>query len=171
MAIPTISFTFDGTQFGYFTLQESINWVDSETECMAWNGNLTTIRSQQEDTLLLHSLANTQSIECFIGLNDRENDAMNNASAFVWVDGSDSIYRQFGNSFGLTFPNVTMDNDCVGFRYVVNSEASNGWINQGCEVIKSCYFCNRPSKYNCTNKYFRYEFVFPNNTNLVTFQT
>ena len=89
--VPTVSFIFDGTQFGYFTLPNySIDWVDSETSCIAWNGHLATIRSQQEDRLWLHSTVSIEQIECYIGLNDRENDAGTNADAFVWVDGSDS---------------------------------------------------------------------------------
>ena len=116
---------------------------------MAWNGHLATIRSQQEDTLLLHSIVNIQTISCFIGLNDRENDAMTDASEFVWVDGSDSVYRQFGNSFELTLPFGSYQwntDDCVRFRYTLNGEISNGWLNQGCDVERSCYFCNRPGK-------------------------
>ena len=78
--MPTVFFIFGGTQFGYFTLPtESINWVDAETSCMAWNGHLATIRSRQEDTLLLHSILSIQTVSCFIGLNDRENDAVTNA--------------------------------------------------------------------------------------------
>ena len=148
MPVPTVSFTFDGTQFGYFTLTtNSINWVDSETSCMAWNGHLATIRSRQEDTLLLHSLVNIQNSSCFIGLNGR--DAMTNASSFAWVDGSDSTYRQFGNSFGLTFPTggtVGNTDDCVRFRFTFHGAISNGWLNKGCDAERSCYFCSRPGK-------------------------
>ena len=146
--IPTVSFIFEGTQFGYFTLPpESIDWVDSETSCIAWNGHLATIRSQQEDTLLLHSTLNIDNVECFIGLNDRENDAGTNASAFVWVDGSDSTYRQFETNLGITFPvGVNDGDDCGRFRYVINNMISNGWFNRGCDDMKSCYFCNRPGK-------------------------
>ena len=146
--LPTVSFIFEGTQFGYFTLPpESINWVDSETSCIAWNGHLATIRSQQEDTLLLHSTLNIDNVECFIGLNDGENDAGTDPDAFVWVDGSNSTYRQFGTSFGYTFPvGVNDGDDCVRFRYVIRNTISNGWFNRRCDVFRSCYFCNRPGK-------------------------
>ena len=148
--LPTISFTFDGTQFGYFTLTtNSIDWVESDASCMAWNGHLATIRSHQEDTLLLHSIVNVQNVSCFIGLNDRETDAMTDPSAFVWVDGSDCTYRQFGSSFGLTFPTRSTEentDDCVGFRYTRDGVISNGWLNQGCDLERSCYFCSRTGK-------------------------
>ena len=160
--VPTVSFIFDGTQFGYFTLPtQSINWVDAELRCMVWNGHLATIRSLQDDTLLLHSIVGIKNVSCFIGLNDRDNEAMGVVSAFVWVDGSDSTYRQFGNSFELTFPvgNVQNDeNDCVRFRYVVDMEITNGWFNQGCDVMRSCYFCNRPG----SDKIFHHELYFIN---------
>ena len=127
----------------------SIDWIESETNCMAWNGHLATIKSQQEDTLLLHSIVNIQSVSCFIGLNDRETDAMSNPNVFVWVDGSGSAYRQFGNSLGRVFPigdgGVKM-NDCVRFRYTLHGAISNGWLNEGCNVDRSCYFCSRPGK-------------------------
>ena len=146
--VPTVSFIFDGTQFGYFTLpQQSIDWVDSETSCIAWNGHLATIRSQQEETLLLHSIVSIEQIVCYIGLNDRETDAGTNADAFVWVDGSDSTYRQFGTNLGFTFPVGDNDgDDCVRFRYVINNIISNGWLNRGCDDLRNCYFCNRPGK-------------------------
>ena len=150
MTVPIVSFTFDGTQFGYFTLStESINWLDAETDCIKWNGHLATIRSYQEDSLLLHSLVDIENISCFIGLNDRETDAMTDPNAFVWVDGSDSAYRQFGNSFGLIFPIGSTEgntDDCVIFGYTLNGAISNGWSNQDCDVERSCYFCSRPGK-------------------------
>ena len=144
--VPTVSFTFEGTQFGYFTLPNySIDWIDSETSCMAWNGHLATIRSQQEDTLLLHSTLNIDNVECFIGLNDRENDA--GTDAFVWEDGGNSTYRQFGTDLGFMFPVGVNDvDDCVRFRYVISNTTSNGWLNGGCDDLKDCYFCNRPGK-------------------------
>ena len=149
--VPTVSYIFNGTQFGYFTLPEnSIDWVESELGCVAWNGHLATIRSLEEDTLMLHSIVNIQNVSCFIGLNDRESEAMEVASAFVWADGSNGTYRQFGNSFGITFPvgsDPDNENDCVRFRYTGDSDMiSNGWLNRGCNDVRSCYFCTRPGK-------------------------
>ena len=146
--VATVSFIFDGTQFGYFTLPtDSINWVDSETSCTKWNGHLATIRSQQEDTLLLHSIESIEQVVCYIGLNDRDSEAGTDADAFVWEDGSNSTYRQFGTNLDLTFPvGVNDGDDCVRFRYVINNTISNGWLNRGCDDLKSCYFCNKPGK-------------------------
>ena len=124
------------------------------------------MKSQHEDSLLLHSIVTIQNVSCFIGLNNRANNAMTNVSAFVWVDGSDSTYRQFGDSLGETYPisNGQSDQDCVGFRYVENMIISNGWLNQGCDVVRSCYFCNRPGKYSILilehKEYTRILFVF-----------
>ena len=99
---------------------------------------------------MLHSIVNIQNVSCFIGLNDRDSEAMQNASAFVWADSSDSTYRQFGNSFDRMFPagsEAGNENDCVRFRYTGDSEMiSNGWLNQGCGEMRSCYFCTRPGK-------------------------
>ena len=72
-------------------------------------------------------------------------------SALEWirVDGSDSVYRQFGNSFERIFPIGNAEgkiNDCVRFRYTLHGAISNGWLNEGCNVDRSCYFCSRPGK-------------------------
>ena len=99
---------------------------------------------------MLHSIVNIQNVSCFIGLNDRDSEAMAVASTFVWADGSNSTYRQFGNSFVLTYPvgsDPDNENDCVRFRYTGDSDMiSNGWLNRGCDVMRSCYFCTRPGK-------------------------
>ena len=76
---------------------------------MAWNGDLATVKSQHEDSLLLHSIVTIQNVSCFIGLNNRANNAMTNVSAYVWVDGSDSTYRQFGDSLGESVSYLVMD--------------------------------------------------------------
>ena len=98
---------------------------------------------------MLHSIVNIHNISCFIGLNDRKIEAMEVASAFVWEDGSNSTYRQFGNSFGRTHPigsDPGNENDCVRFRYTELTAISNGWLNQDCNVMRSCYFCTRLGK-------------------------
>ena len=99
---------------------------------------------------MLHSIVNIHNVSCFIGLNDRESEAMEVVSDFVWEGGSDSTYRQFGNSFERLFPIGSQPddvNDCVRFRYTRDSDMiSNGWLNQGCDVMRSCYFCTRPGK-------------------------
>ena len=61
-------------------------------------------------------LTNIQTnIACWLGLNDRDNETGTNASVFVWVDGSNSTYRQFATALRpQTYPAASTDkNDCV----------------------------------------------------------
>ncbi|KAI6658178.1 Macrophage mannose receptor 1 [Oopsacas minuta] len=148
--VPDLAFTFDDTDFSFFTLAENnINWVEAETECINWGGHLATIKSEQVDSLFYYTIEDIQIYtSCYIGLNDRQNDAGTNASAFVWVDGSTSSYRKFGNTPGtIQYPIGLGPNnihDCVRLRYRSGTGISNGWINGACTLGRNCYFCNKP---------------------------
>ena len=78
-----------------------------------------TIKSKQIDTLLYYLTDINVYFAAWIGLNDRSVEAGTDANSFVWVDGSDSTYRQFATSpESQAYPRATGDNwDCVGFRY------------------------------------------------------
>ena len=126
---------------------DTIGWVESQANCVAWGGNLTTIDSKQVDSLLYAMLPTvTYQRACWIGLNDLENEAGTDASAFVWVDGSTSTYRQFGTSDYQRPSNSDSSYDCVGFRYDVSGGLSDGWYDKGCDHFAYCYFCQKPGK-------------------------
>ena len=137
--------TFGDSTYGYFTTTQRIAWVESQLNCLIWEGNLATIESKQIDSLLFYL---TTSYTCWIGLIDRDNEAGLNASAFVWVDGSTSTYRQFDT---IANPNGEPDDsdgnsDCVGFRYGQDL-GSDGWDDRGCDSYVFCYFCQKSGKY------------------------
>ena len=137
--------TFGDSTYGYFTTTQRIPWVESLLNCLIWEGNLVTIESKEIDSILFYL---TTSYTCWIGLNDRDNEAGNNASAFVWVGGSNSTYRQFDT---IASPNVEPDNtngasDCVGFRYGQDL-GSDGWDDRECYAFVDCYFCQKSGKY------------------------
>ena len=105
---------------------------------MVWEGNLATIKSVVEDSLLLYSSPNLNTIfTCHIGL-DRIG-----GTEFVWEDGSTSIYRKWG----INFPSGDANLDCVRNRYLVGGELSQGWLNDPCTVARNCYFCSKSGKY------------------------
>ena len=108
-------------------------------ECMAWSGNLATIKSAVEDSLLLYSSPDLDTIfTCHIGLN------RGGGSAFVWEDGSTSSYR----NWGMNFPSGDPNRDCVRNRYnAAGGVLSQGWLNDPCSVARNCYFCSKPGKY------------------------
>ena len=125
----------------------TINWMDAQTSCVAWGGNLSTIDSKQVDSLLLVLLPTIEYQHyCWIGLNDLQNEAGTNASAFVWVDGSNSTYRHFGTLRFQRPSNNESTYDCVSFRYDYDDELSDGWFDRPCNHYAYCYFCQKPGK-------------------------
>ena len=143
--VSEVSFTYDGTDFTFFETFPVINQADAQAQCINWGGNLATIKSDVEDSLLLYCSPDLDTIfTCHIGLNDIDSEAGTDGSAFVWTDGSTSSYRNWGN---LTTENPVADDnfDCVRFRYRDNAGVlSQGWLNAPCDIIRNCYFCSKP---------------------------
>ena len=144
---PDTQLTHNDTVYGYFTTSV-IDWYSAELLCLDWGGNLATIKAAVEDSLLFYSITDiTNEFTCHIGLNDISNDAGTNGSAFVWVDGSTSSYRNFGTS-SYNFPRAIDNLDCVRYRYRNSTgELSQGWLNVRCEEERNCYFCSKPGKH------------------------
>ena len=139
-----VSFTYDGTDFAYFQTYPDINQPDAQTQCMNWGGNLSTINSAVEDSLLLYSIPDLETtFTCHIGLNDIDNEAGTDGDAFVWIDGSNNIYRKWG-TLNNNFPISNIDYDCVRHRYRISGgELSQGWLNNRCSDRRNCYFCSK----------------------------
>ena len=136
----------DHSTYALFTKQISsgkILWTTAQTNCVTWGGNLVTIDSKQVDSLLYYMVSSDYT--CWIGLNDRDNEAGNNGSAFVWVDGSTSTYRQWDTVYNNEpNGNTNADYNCVSFRYF-NGSAS-GWDDRECYAYVWCYFCKKSGK-------------------------
>ena len=135
------------SSYGYFLTPIEISWYTAQMECINWGGNLATIESKQIDSLLYY--LTTETVSCWIGLNDVATEAGTDASAFVWADGSNSTYRQFATiTNGGTEPSGDSggaNRDCVDFRYG-NSADSDGWDDRLCDGNIQCYFCQKPGK-------------------------
>ena len=136
--------TFGDSTYGYFTTTQRITWVDSQLNCLIWEGNLVTIESKQIDSLLYYLIP--KDFACWIGLNDRTSEAGTNANAFVWVDGSTSSYRQFDTVASVNPDETDGSKDCVRFRYNLNGQ-SDGWDDRMCDSSVKCYFCQKSGKY------------------------
>ncbi|KAI6657349.1 RyPTPR4a [Oopsacas minuta] len=141
---PEEEFILDGNTFRYFTISSGINWITAQLYCINWGGNLATIKSAEEDSLLFYSITDLDTFSCYIGLNDIDVEAGTDTSEFVWVDGSNSTYRNFQSDYGISSPSDSNpEYDCVRFRYQVGCVLSTGWINRGCQLTRLCYFCNK----------------------------
>ena len=144
--------------FGYFSNSSLIDWYTAQLRCLDWGGNLATVKSEEEDSLLLYSITDLdETFTCHIGLNDIDYEAEINGSLFVWIDGSNSTYRNFG-TLGHTFPRAyRIDQDCVRHRYIFDGTLSQGWLDVPCYGKRNCYFCSKQGitiNY-CHNDYLR----------------
>ena len=119
------------------------NQTVSQTQCINWGGNLATIESAVEDSLLFYSIPDlSTTFTCHIGLNKI------GGADFVWIDGSTSSYR----NWGTLITNFSISNgDCVGHRYRSGGVLSQGWLNRPCNVTRNCYFCSKSGKYRSIN--------------------
>ena len=143
---PEQEFVFDDTRFGYFYDSPTSTWLDAQLNCISWGGNLATIKSEEEDSLLYYSTTDIPTpYGCYIGLNDILNEAGTDGSVYTWVDGSSSDYRNFETGF----PNNLVDRDCVQFRYIMGMRGgvlSDGWNNKACSIGNNCHFCTKTGK-------------------------
>ena len=145
---PDREFITDSSIYGYFTTATT-NWLTAQQSCINWGGNLATIPSSKVDSLLYYMPESSDQFDCWIGLNDRDTEAFNNGSAFVWIDGSNSTYRNFATAPDTEPNNIGGSQDCVAFRFDLGQ--SNGWHDGNCNDQATCYFCDKPSK--CKNSY------------------
>ena len=141
---PEQEFIFNNTTFGYFSDSPTSTWLNAQLNCINWGGNLATIKSEEEDSLLYYSTTDiTLPYGCYIGLNDILNEAGTNGGAYTWVDGSSSDYRNFETGF----PVVNVDHNCVQFRYNTGGNVlSDGWNNKVCSIGNNCHFCTKTGK-------------------------
>ena len=139
--LPEVTFTYGDTDFAYVQASPDINQPNAQTQCINWGGNLATIESAVEDSLLLHSIPDLETtFTCHIGLDKiGETD-------FVWIDGSTSSYRNWGTLL-FNHPISTNNYDCVRHRYRSGGILSQGWLNVPCSNTRNCYFCSKPGKY------------------------
>ena len=139
---PEQEFIFDDTRFGYFSDTPDTNWLNAQLNCISWGGNLATIKSEEEDSLLLYTTTDTH-FSCYIGLNDILNEANGIEGDYTWVDGSSGLYRNFEQGF----PASIVDHDCVRFRYrMASGDFSQGWVNGVCSLPYNCHFCTKSGK-------------------------
>ena len=115
----------EGTCYSYFS--SSINWQDARDMCLARGGDLATVTSLEENTLMFNSHPSVS--RCWIGLND-----IDVQNTFVWADGSSSTYRRWSSGE----PNNVQGTyeDCVEIW------SSQHWNDQSCGTTLGCYFCS-----------------------------
>ena len=115
----------EGTCYSYFT-SSGINRQNARDMCLAWGGDLATVTSLEENTLMFYT--RTAGSYCWIGLKD-----IDNKNTFVWADGSSSTYRNWV---------AGEPNDFGGNEDCVDTFAGQDWNDISCATIINCYFCS-----------------------------
>ena len=93
--------------------------------------------------MLLYSIPDLEvTFTCNIGLNHIDTEG---SVVFVWIDGSNSTYRNFG-SIGQAYPVTNPGIECVRHRYRYDDVLSQGWLDVACNKLRNCYFCSKPGK-------------------------
>ena len=140
--VQEVSFTYNDTEFAFFQTSPNINQSVAHIQCINWGGNLSTITSAVEDSLLLYSIPDLDTtFTCHIGLKKK-------AGQFVWNDNNPSGYRKWGTLSGI-YPLSAETHYifiCVRHRYRAGGVLSQGWLNAPCHDARNCYFCSKPGK-------------------------
>ena len=105
-----------------------INWLDAQSSCAIWGGDLTSITTERENNYL--NILITSSVgNCWIGLNDRDVEGM-----YTWVDGTAVSYKNWTST-----PPTIANSDCVQI-----DNAGNGmWGSVSCEMALKAFMCKR----------------------------
>ena len=114
-----------------FEVSDGINWLDAQSSCAVWGGDLTSITTERENNLLHTAISDTVS-NCWIGLYERDGDGM-----YEWVDGTVLSYTNWTG----TAPNDGNTNDCIQ----MSISGAGSWIATDCEGTANSYVCKRNS--------------------------
>ena len=104
-----------------------INWLDAQSSCAIWGGDLTSITTERENNYL-NTLTSSVG-NCWIGLNDRDAEGM-----YTWIDGTAYTQPSF-----ITSLSNNGENDCV---QIVND---TGWESVSCISTLPSFICKASS--------------------------
>ena len=118
-----------------FEVSTPINWLDAQSSCVIWGGDLTSITTERENNYLNTIIPDTVS-NFWIGLNDRDVEG-----TYTWIDNS---ALSFTNWTSGSQPSSSVNHSsCV--------QVSNGvWESVNCETTTDAFLCKRTSTSNIT---------------------
>ena len=103
----------------------ALYWIAARDKCKEWGGDLATVTSSEEN-LLMYTTA--VSSLCWFGLNDMETE-----QTWVWVDGSNSTYRNWAS---------TEPNNRYGAENCGTAHTNKYWYDYTCGYSIYCYYCS-----------------------------
>ena len=126
---------FEDKCYTIFTPSHGLNWHESQSKCVEWGGNLASIESNEENEFILENLSAYDKGNCWIGLNDVEEEAWDYEADFTWIDGSISTYRLFETGEPNDWDN---SEDCV---HLLDKTTPKSWNDGRCSTKLRCYIC------------------------------
>ena len=116
-----------------FEVSTPINWLDAQSSCAIWGGDLTSITTERENNYLYTIIPDTVS-KCWIGLNDREVEG-----TYTWTDGITSGYTNFTS---------TPSNDEINGCVEIDKTGEGSWVSVDCDTneeyifVQERFYCN-----------------------------
>ncbi|KAI6653444.1 Macrophage mannose receptor 1-like [Oopsacas minuta] len=144
----------DGNCFTYAYNGDGIDWYDAQSSCEANRGDLASISSSKENSLLL-SLFTNDVDRCWIGLD--------HANQFTWIDDSRVTYINFAT--GDHRRSVETNERVRSRRSAADCSAllDTGWNTIDCSIQNNCYFCtNKVSQFGKLIEANRYTALYDN---------
>ena len=105
----------------------SINWLNAQSSCAIWGGDLTSITTERENNYL-NTIITSSVGNCWIGLNDRDVEG-----TYTWIDGTPFT----GPSF-TTLISIIEVNDCVEI-----DKTGGNWTTVSCDTLRNNFLCKR----------------------------
>ena len=113
-----------------FEVSTPINWLDAQSSCAIWGGDLTSITTERENNYL-NTLITSSVDNCWIGLNDRDVEGM-----YTWIDGTAVSYTNWTST-----PSDDTNSNCVQ----INNTGNGIWESVSCDMTLAVFLCKRDS--------------------------
>ena len=107
-----------------------INWLDAQSSCAIWGGDLTSITTERENNFL-NTIITSSVGNCWIGLNDRDVEG-----TYTWIDGTALSYTNWTST-----PSDDTNSNCVQ----VNNAGNGVWESVSCDTSLDAFLCKRIS--------------------------
>ena len=119
---------YDSSCYKLFEVSPSINWLDAQSSCAIWGGDLTSITTERENnylnTLITNSLGN-----CWIGLSDGDVEG-----TYIWTDGITFSYTNWTST-----PSDDTNSNCVQ----INNAGNGIWESVSCDMTLNAFLCKK----------------------------
>ena len=129
---------YEGSCYRAFEVSGGINWLDAQSSCAVWGGDLTSITTERENNLL-YTIIDGSWNGTWIGLFDKNGDGI-----LHWVDGAELNYTYW--AVGINVSNNTRD--CIELL----TDAT--WNNTYCDEEKNRFICKKESSNITTTRMF-----------------